>query len=305
MKKSSKILIISGPTASGKSELAKIIAQKINGIIINADSMQLYKELPILSSQPTKPDLANTEHFLYSIFKYDQDSSVAIWLNLVREILDQNDNSKLPIIVGGTGLYISRLLHGISLIPEIDFKIKIQSRNLYEEIGREEFIKILIDKNENKNSVQNLDKQRLIRRFEVISQTGKSLDYWQLQPNQNIFSDKSFLHINLEPDREELYQNCNLRFEKMLKNGAIEEVKELIKLSPPSDLPITKTIGYFEIKDYLNNLINLEEAREVASQKTRNYAKRQLTWFRNQFKDKITFDNPGNSVDKILDLLCK
>jgi len=304
MKKTNKILIISGPTASGKSELAKIIAGKINGIIINADSIQLYKELPILSSQPNAEDFKTHEHFLYSIFKYNQDSSVAIWLNEVKKILEQNKNSsKLPIIVGGTGLYISRLINGINFIPEIDLEVKNKARNLYEEIGRGEFIKILIDKNENEKIIKNLDKQRLIRRYEIILQTGKSLDFWQLRPNKNIFADQNFIHINLEPERETLYQNCNLRFEQMLENGAILEVKEFMKLAPAPNLPVTKTIGYFEISDYLNNLISIETAIKIASQKTRNYAKRQLTWFRNQFQDKITFEDPKKSIDKILNLL--
>ncbi len=302
MKKTNKILVISGPTASGKSELAKIIAEKIGGIIINADSIQLYKELPILSSQPDSADLKAARHFLYSVFNYNQDSSVAIWLGLVRKIIDENKDFP-KLIIGGTGLYISKLLDGINFIPQIDMKVKIKSRNLYEEIGRDEFIKALEAKNENLEIIKNLDKQRLIRRYEIIAGTGESLDYWQNQPNQNIFADENFIHVNLQPEREELYKNCNLRFEKMLKNGAIDEVKEFIKLSAPHNLPICKTIGYFEISDYLNNLIDKDEMIKIASQKTRNYAKRQLTWFRNQFKDKIIIENPKIAVNQILNLL--
>ena len=302
-----KILIISGPTASGKSALAKQIAIRKNGIIINADSIQLYKELPILSSQPSFEDLQAVTHLLYSQLKYNEKSSVALWLKLAQQAIEESfAMNKLPIIVGGTGLYISSLINGISNIPEISPQTQKFCRNLYEEIDRESFIQQLIELGEDKAKVENLDKQRLIRSMEVIKQTGKTIAWWhQNNAKSNNTKYKNFIHINLEPNRQELYDNCNKRFEEMLNNGAIEEVKEFIKLNPNDELPISKTIGYFEIRDYLAGEISKEDLIEKSCKKTRNYAKRQLTWFRNQFQKKITFQNAQNrqTLEQIINLL--
>lgn len=287
---SGNILVISGPTASGKSDLALNLAEKKDIAIVNADSLQIYEGLPILSSQPTKDQQKKVPHFLYSHFKAEENSSVAIWLGLVKltveKILQKN---RLPVIVGGSGMYISKLVEGISKIPEMDESIKIKARQLYEEIGREEFLSRLIQLGEEKEKIEKLDKQRLIRDYEVLEQTGKSIFYWQTQPNEKIFSEENFIHINLNPDREELYKNCNSRFRKMLKSGVIEEVKELMKHGARDDWQITKTLGFFEIRDFLSGKISQERMIESASQKTRNYAKRQLTWFRNQLPQKLVF----------------
>jgi len=283
-----KILIISGATASGKSALALKIAAQKNGIIINADAMQLYRELPILSAQPSADDLKLAPHFLYSTLKHNQNSSVAVWLDLVvKQINEALENGQLPIVVGGTGLYISKLIDGINKIPEIDENLKIEIRQTLENSGKNELIKMLIDLGENCEEIVGLDKQRLARRLEVLKQTGKNLSWWQSRPNHIFYPEEYFWHINIELPREKLYKNCNQRLDFMFKNGAVEEVRKLLAQNPEEDSGIFKTIGFLEIKNYLQGNIDQKQVIEVAAQKTRNYAKRQLTWFRNQFKNKI------------------
>lgn len=287
-----KIVVISGPTASGKSDLALKLADMQDIAIINADSLQIFAGLPVLSSQPLESDQKKVPHFLYSYFQPQENSSVGLWLKLVKPLVEQLwSENKLPVIVGGSGMYISKLIEGISEMPEIHEEIRTKSRQLFDEIGHKEFQKKLIDLGED----EILDKQRLTRAYEVLQQTGKSISWWQSQPLKKIFLDVDFVQVNLNLDREQLYKNCNLRFEKMLKNGASEEVQNLVNQGVTDDLQITKTLGFSEIRDYLNQKISREKMIEVATQKTRNYAKRQLTWFRHQLPQKHVFSelNPA------------
>lgn len=290
----SKIFIISGATSTGKSEIANELTQQLQGkiAIINADSLQIYEGLPILSAQPTFEEQKLAPHFLYSYLKPYEKSSVALWLNLVKPIIENLWRKNItPIIVGGTGMYLSKLVAGISKIPAISNEIKQEAQKFYDENGAEVLRQKLIDFGEK----EILDKQRLTRAFEVFLQTKKTLSWWQNQPKEKIFENANFIHANLEINREKLYENCNLRFEKMLKNGAINEVKNLRKtLDKNQNYSITKTLGYEEICDYLDKKISEKTMVEIATKKTRNYAKRQLTWFRTQILDKKTFS------DKIL-----
>jgi len=289
-----KIVIISGPTASGKSGLALQLADLQDIAIINADSLQLYEGLPILSSQPTAAEQKKVQHFLYSHFKSDENSSVATWLKLVKSTVEKVlAEGKLPVIVGGSGMYISKLVEGISEIPEIEDDLRKGATTLYETIGHEEFQKKLIDLGEAKIP----DKHRLIRAYEVLTQTGKSISYWQNQPQKKIFEDANFLHININPNREKLYENCNSRFENMLKLGAFDEVKSLINQEIGDDKQITKTLGFYEICDFLLERISREEMIKIATQKTRNYAKRQLTWFRNQLPEKRVVESAKEALE--------
>ncbi|MES2677823.1 MAG: tRNA (adenosine(37)-N6)-dimethylallyltransferase MiaA [Pseudomonadota bacterium] len=290
-----KILVISGATASGKSALALEIAAQKNGVIINADAMQLYPELPILSAQPNAEDLKLAPHFLYSVLKHNENSSVTVWLHLAVEKINQAlKQNQLPIVVGGTGLYLSKLIDGINKIPEIEESLKIEIRQICANNDRNELIKILLAWQDNFEEIADLDKQRLGRRLEVLKQTGKNLSWWQNQPNQIFYPLTDFYHLNIELPREKLYQNCNQRLALMFKNGALEEAQELLRLNLAADYGATKTIGFLEIKDYLQGRIDQEQAIEIAAQKTRNYAKRQLTWFRNQFKNKVVIADCAN-----------
>ena len=278
-----KIIIISGPTASGKSNLALNLASLQDISIINADSLQIYEGLPILSSQPVAHEKKLVKHFLYSALQPSETSSVGLWLRLLKPVVEQVLlEKKLPVIVGGSGMYISKLVEGISEIPEISDDAKNEARRLYEELGHEEF-KARVGEE------KITDKQRLIRGYEVLLQTGKPLSFWQNQPVKKIFEGANFLHININPDREELYRNCNLRFEKMLELGALEEVRNLLDQGAKDCDQITKTLGFSEIKSLLANEISREEMIKIATQKTRNYAKRQLTWFRHQLPEKCVF----------------
>lgn len=280
-----KILIISGATACGKSELALQLGQQIDIEIINADSLQIYQGLPILSSQPSATDQTKIKHHLYSYLEYNKNCSVGLWLEFVKPIVEKIWlSNKLPVFVGGSGLYISKLIDGIAEIPTIDIENKRMAQKLYDELGHHEFMK--------KYGEEKItDKNRLIRACEVFLQTQKSIFFWHDKPAKKIFPQAKIFHFNLNPKREDIYKNCNLRFSKMLASGAIKEVKNLVSLGVNDNMNITKTLGFEEIRNYLKNKISHEKLHEIASKKTRNYAKRQLTWFRHQFNEIIFFEN--------------
>lgn len=291
------IIVISGPTASGKSGLAINLAEYKDIAIINADSLQLYEGLPILSAQPSIADHNKVKHYLYSCLRPNETASAGMWLKLVKSAVDEVvSQNKIPVIVGGSGMYISRLFYGMVKIPQVDEIFKKQARALFMQLGIERFRNMLIAKDHDEKKINILDKQRLIRAYEVFLQSGKTIFFWQNQDNELTFNPKDLVHINLEIDRKILYANCNLRFEQMLKHGAIEEVRALINDGVPESSSITKTLGFIEIKDLIDEKISYEQALELASQKTRNYAKRQLTWFRNQFDDKHVFQNTNDAL---------
>lgn len=291
------IIVISGPTASGKSSLAINLGQYKDIAIINADALQLYEGLPILSAQPSIADHNLVKHYLYSCLKPYETASAGMWLKLVKSAVDEvREQNKIPVIVGGSGMYISRLFYGMVKIPQVEEIFKKQARALFLQLGIERFRNMLIAKDHDERRVMKLDKQRLIRAYEVFLQSGKTIFFWQNQDNELTFNPKELVHINLEIDRKILYANCNLRFEQMLERGAIEEVRNLIDEGVTENSSITKTLGFSEIKDLLEEKISYEQAIINASQKTRNYAKRQMTWFRNQFDDKYTFQNTEDAL---------
>ena len=293
LKSKSKIIVISGATASGKSSVAMQIAKIFNGAIINADSLQIYRDLPILSAQPSAENLIEIEHFLYGILDSKQKISVGIWLKMVAEIVEKiQQENKIPIIVGGNGMYISKLIDGINEIPEIDEKFRLQAQNLYAEIGHEKF-------QNNFGNSKIIDKQKLLRACEVFLQTGKKIEFFQQQPKKKLLENQKFIHLNLNPSRQEIYKNCDERFGKMLENNAIKEVENYLKNIGDLNSPIINTLGFKEISDFLDKKISCEEMQKLASQKTRNYAKRQLTWFRHQF-DEILFCENSIQLNKII-----
>ncbi len=299
LKSKSKIIVISGATASGKSSVAMQIAKIFNGAIINADSLQIYRDLPILSAQPSAKDFIEIEHFLYGILSANEKISVGIWLEMVAEIVSEvQQKNKTPIVVGGNGMYISRLINGISEIPEINEKFRLQAQNLFMEIGHEKFQK-------NFGNEKIIDKQKLLRACEVFLQTGKKIEFFQQQPPKKILQNQQFIHVNLNPPRQEIYKNCDERFEKMLQKNVIKEVENYLKNSNNLNSPIVNTLGFKEILDFLDKKISLEETQKLASQKTRNYAKRQLTWFRHQFDEILFFENQQKILEYIknIDLL--
>lgn len=291
-----KIIIISGPTASGKSGLAIELAKEINGVIINADSMQVYEGLPILSAQPSRDEQKEAPHKLYGVVPPYKNCSVGKWLDMIKGELEKlQETDQIPIIVGGTGMYIKKLVEGVSPIPDVKKEIRDEASELFYAVGNEEFYKRVkeIDP-EYAKKINSGDKQRMIRVYEVFKQTGKNLTEWHKGDNIKIRDDMEFFHINFEPNREWLYERCNRRFRLMVEEmGGLEEVEAFLKTYPDimkGRHGVHSTLGLIEICDYIKGKISLEEMISIASQKTRNYAKRQYTWFRNQFTEKYIVD---------------
>jgi len=277
----SKIILISGPTASGKSDFAIKLAKKINGEIINADSMQVYKELKILSARPVPKNYQKIKHHLYGFHSVRKNFSVGVWLKLViKKIKEVKKRKKIPILVGGTGLYLKTLSEGLVNIPNIPIKFRNKIRFLHDKMGQKKFYQKLLKLDpKSKNKINKTDSQRSIRAFEVKQFTQKSLHDW-FKDTKSFFKKNDFFKIYIDFPREELIQRINLRTEKMMKIGAINEVKNFIKLKVKKDKSVNKAIGINEIKAYLNNEKDLREIKEKISIKTRQYAKRQSTWAR-------------------------
>ena len=277
----SKIILISGPTASGKSIFAIKLAKKINGEIVNADSMQVYKELKILSARPNPKDYQKIKHHLYGFHDVKKNFSTGDWLKLaIKKIREIKKRKHIPIFVGGTGLYYKALTEGLVEIPNIPIRFRNKIRSLHKTLGQKKFYKKLLKLDPiSKNKINSTDSQRSIRAYEVKKYTKKSLHDW-FKDTKSYFKKNEFMKIYIDFPRQELIQRINLRTEKMLKTGAIKEVKKFIKLKVPIDKSVNKAIGIDEIKEYLNNKKELSETKEKISIKTRQYAKRQNTWAR-------------------------
>ncbi len=277
----SKIILISGPTASGKSNFAIKLAKKINGEIINADSMQVYKELKILSARPKLKNYQKIKHHLYGFQNINKNFSTGDWLRLViKKIKEVKKRKKIPILVGGTGLYFKAILDGLVNIPNIPIRFRSKIRSLHKDLGQKNFYKkLLILDPKLKNKINPTDTQRSIRAYEVKEFTKKSLNDWFKQ-TKSYFKKDDFHKIYIDFPRPQLIERINIRTEQMIRDGAINEVKRFIKLNIRKDKPANKAIGIAEIKKYLNNEKNLQEIKEEISIKTRQYAKRQSTWAR-------------------------
>ena len=277
----SKIILISGPTASGKSIFAIKLAKRINGEIVNADSMQVYKELKILSARPNPKDYQKIKHHLYGFHDVKKNFSTGDWLKLaIKKIREIKKRKHIPIFVGGTGLYYKALTEGLVKIPNIPIRFRNKIRSLHKTLGQKKFYKKLLKLDPiSKNKINSTDSQRSIRAYEVKKYTKKSLHDW-FKDTRAYFKKNEFIKIYIDFPRQELIQRINLRTEKMLKTGAIKEVKKFIKLKVPVDKSVNKAIGIDEIKEYLNNKKELSETKEKISIKTRQYAKRQNTWAR-------------------------
>ena len=283
MDKLSKIILISGPTASGKSNFSIKIAKKIKGEIINADSMQVYKQLKILTARPNKKDQKNIKHHLYGVIDLTKNFSTGQWLKLViKTIKDVRKRKKIPIIVGGTGLYFQSLINGLVKIPKIPIIIRNKIRLIQKKDGQKKFFKrlIIIDPKV-KDKIDPNDVQRSIRAYEIKFHTKISIYDW-LKQTKSEFKDNEFLKLYVEFEREELIKRISSRTIKMIEEGAIKEVKKFIKSKIKKDLSVNGVIGIDELTQYLNKKINLDQAQELISIKTRQYAKRQATWARSR-----------------------
>lgn len=275
---------MAGPTASGKSAFALSLAQKTGGVIINADSQQVYADLRVLTARPSAEEEAQATHKLYGMLGTDESCSAGKWLRYAKMEIDwAHSMGQHAIVCGGTGLYIKALMEGISDIPDIDTSVRAQTTSDYELMGKDAFEARLREIDPGFfERLAVYDRQRLIRAYEVWLGTGKTLSWWQNQPQHAPYPIEIFEIHKVELPRDQLYARCDSRFETMLEQGALDEVKHLISLNLSADLPIMKTLGVKELSAYLRAEISLEQAVSTAQQATRNYAKRQMTWFRNQ-----------------------
>ena len=283
---SKTIILLAGPTASGKSNLAVHLAKKLKGEIINADSMQVYKEFSILSSRPGTSETKKIKHHLYGIMSVKNHFSAGDWFKIAKKKIDNCiKKKKIPIVVGGTGLYFNTITKGISKIPDIDIKTRSKVRTLFNQLGYQKFYEELLRLDPKvKNKILPTDSQRTQRAYEVKLKTKKSLFEW-IAKTKSEFLDFHIKKVFVNIPRDELLQKISKRTELMLKNNCITEVKKFNKLKINKSLSANKLIGVSEINQYLQGMISLDECRELINIKTRQYAKRQNTWARGHMKN--------------------
>ncbi|CAA7626918.1 tRNA (adenosine(37)-N6)-dimethylallyltransferase MiaA [Magnetospirillum sp. UT-4] len=280
----SPAIVIAGPTASGKSGLALAIAREFGGVVINADSMQVYSVLRVLTARPSPEDEAAAPHRLYGVLHPSELCSAARWRDLAAaEMAAAWAAGLVPVVVGGTGLYLRTLMAGISPVPEIPDAIRAESRARLAKLGNAAFHAELAARDP--VMAARLDpgnSQRLARAWEVLAATGRSLAEWQAEPPEGAVAAR-WCRLALLPGREALYAACDGRFRRMVETGALDEVRDLMALGLDPALPAGKALGVPELAAFLAGETPLEEAVAGATRATRNYAKRQLTWFRHQF----------------------
>ncbi len=283
---SKKIILLAGPTASGKSKLAIKLAKKINGEIINADSMQIYREFSILSSRPKITELKEIKHHLYGLVSVKKHFSAGDWLKKVKKKINLClKKKKIPIIVGGTGLYFNTITKGISKIPNIDIKTRNNVRVLFKKLGSKKFYEKLIKLDPKaKDNISSKDPQRMQRAYEVKLKTKKSLFYW-FSKTKSDFLGYDLRKIFIDIPRADLLTKISKRTEIMFKENCIAEVQKFNKLKLNKSLSANKLIGVQEINQFIKDNITLEECKELVKIKTRQYAKRQNTWARGHMKN--------------------
>jgi tRNA dimethylallyltransferase len=279
-KRKPPVALIAGPTASGKSALALARAETTGGVIVNADSAQVYRDIPVLSAAPTAAELTRAEHRLYGFLEGSKPCSAADWAEMAKqEIAQVHSDGKLPIVVGGTGLYIRTLLNGIAPVPPIDPEIRQRVRSA--PVGENNAKLEELDP-EAAARLRPGDKTRIARALEVVLSTGRTLAQWQEQREGGIADEIALRPLLLLPPRAWLYRRCDERFARMFEGGAIEEVEGLLGRELDPDLPIMRAIGVSEIATFLSGELSREDAIAAGQQATRRYAKRQYTWFAHQ-----------------------
>lgn len=275
-----KLALIAGPTASGKSALALALAERRAGTIINADSAQVYKDLRIVTARPSEEDEALVPHRLYGFRDAAEPCSAATWAaDAAREIAAARQAGRLPILAGGTGLYIRTLLDGIAPVPEIDVAIRAEVRALPVGAAHEALAQ------EDPGAAARLrpsDTTRVARALEVVRSTGRPLAEWQKERRGGIAGDFTLVPLILLPPRDWLHMRCDERFEKMMSEEGLEEVRSLVARKLDPALPAMRAIGVVEIAAFLRGEIDRDRALELGRIATRQYAKRQYTWFSRQ-----------------------
>lgn len=284
-----RAILIAGPTASGKSALAIRLAKDLSGVIINADSMQVYRDLQIITARPDTKEEGQAPHRLYGTIDGATACSAVQWVDMAMvEIEKVWDKGFMPILVGGTGMYFKALLDGMVSIPPIDETIRVKVRAEIADIGSEAMhakLKALDEKAYER--IEPADGQRIARAMEVALSTGKALSQWQQEPHSGpltkLDAAGQIAKLVLDIDRDKLYERCDQRLDIMVEGGALEEIQSLLDRDLDISLPIMKALGVPPLSAYLENKVSLQEALEAAKTQTRQFAKRQLTWFRNQF----------------------
>jgi len=295
------VVVIAGPTASGKSALALALAQQIGGVIVNADSTQVYRDLRVLSAAPSDEEMKRAEHRLYGIQDGALPCSAAEWAEMARrEIADIHSSKRTPILVGGTGLYLRTLVDGIAPVPAIDPDVRERVR---ENMVDENRLKLQTLDPEAAARLKPGDSARINRALEVILSTGRTLAEWQKEREGGIAGEVDLSALILLPPRKWLYARCDERFAHMIDQGAVTEVERLMarKLNP--NLPVMRAIGVGELSRYLRGECSLDEAVAAGQQATRRYAKRQYTWFAHQppadwprFQEALDMDRLGEAL---------
>ena len=282
---SSNIYIIGGPTASGKSDYALGLAKQVDGEIINGDSMQLYSHLHILTARP--PELYGIPHHLYGVLEGSQISSLGWWYEAACKVIkDIQNRGKVPIVVGGTGLYLRALTKGLSPMPDIPEPIRQEARRLGQTLSEEDLFALVVQEDPKvKDVLHPHDTQRLTRALEVVRATHSSIQDCQGQPQKIL--DFEYQYFVLLPPRDVLYQRINDRFMWMVQNGALREVENLLVQNINAESPILKAVGVPELIAYLKGAISLDQAIALGQQSTRRYAKRQTTWFTRQVPEVV------------------
>ena len=281
------VIVAAGPTACGKSALALELAQKFGGEIINADSMQIYAGTPVLSAAPSAEDKALVPHHLYEIYPPAQKGTVVDWLNLAAAVIrDVWKRGRVPIVAGGTGFYIDNLINGTTPIPEATTEVRRQVAAMPD-------IYAFLCKHDERAAamLRQNDTTRVRRAAEIFLQTGESIAEWFKRPLIRKLPEAKFRVIKFVPPVQELDERCLRRFDQMMQNGALDEVRQLVKMNLAADLPAMKMLGVPELGAFVRGQIPLAEAVRLAKLHTRQYAKRQRTWFRNKLPAEVTLDS--------------
>lgn len=284
------VVIIAGPTACGKTELALEIAEAFDGEIVNADSMQVYNELRILTARPSDEEHARVPHHLFGCLSVSERCSAGRWLEMAQDVLaDIHARDKLPIIAGGTGLYIKALTDGLAAIPEVPVDVFESVQSHFDEVGGERFkTELALVDTDAAERLPASDRQRLIRAAAVFAATGKTLSEWQRAQTSEPGYLARYGTIVLMPPRDEIYNAINARFDRMMDAGAMAEAEAFAELDIPGDLPSARAVGVAELLRVIRGEMDLETAIIKAKTASRHLAKRQITWFRRQIRADMT-----------------
>lgn len=288
------VLVIAGPTASGKSALAAEAAQALNGVVLNCDSMQIYKDIPIIAAAPTEAEKKLAEHRLFEIYDCDKRGNVVDWLNLcAAEIHKLWAENRLPVVVGGTGFYAEALLNGVTPIPETPPEIRLQLQERLGKFGLAELYAELQQKDaEIAAKLNPNDKTRIIRALEVIAATGIKLSEWYKKPLIQKLPEVHFVTVKIMPELEVIAERCCLRLDKMVNElGVLSEIERLLSRGADENMPAMKALGVPELSLFIKGQATLEEALALAKLHTRQYAKRQRTWLKNKMSADVVLEN--------------